>query len=106
MNHTIMPKANHAFDFRFCPKKAGQEKFAVTFQTQNNQYEQHKVALIGEGFAEAVTFEGLPNGREDLLMIGDCVIGKAKAVKFQLVNTGDKDLKYRWNSGAPDRDEF
>lgn len=31
MNHTIMPKANHAFDFRFCPKKASQEKFALTF---------------------------------------------------------------------------
>jgi len=39
-------------------------------------------------------------------MIGDCVIGKAKAVKFTIVNTGEKDLKYRWNAGAGDRDEF
>lgn len=41
-----------------------------------------------------------------MLLIGDCVIGKAKAVKFTLVNTGDKELKYRWNAGAADRDEF
>jgi len=39
MNHTIMQKANHAFDFRFSPKKVGSERFVVTFQTQNNQYE-------------------------------------------------------------------
>lgn len=48
----------------------------------------------------------MPNGREDQLVIGDCVIGKAKAVTFSLVNTGDKDLKYRLNAGAPERDEF
>lgn len=61
---------------------------------------------MGEGFAEAVTFEGLPNGREDLLLIGDCVIGKAKAVSFQICNTGEHDVKFKWSSGAPDREEF
>ena len=40
------------------------------------------------------------------MFIGDCVIGKARAVTFALVNSGDKDLKFRWNSGAPDREEF
>lgn len=80
MNHTIMSKANHAFDIKFSPRKVGNERFVLTFQTQNNQFEQHKVALVGEGFNEAVTFEGLPNGREDHLFIGDCIIEKAKAV--------------------------
>ena len=90
MNHTIMPKANHAFDFRFCPKKvAAMEKFALTFQTQNNPYEQHRVMLCGEGFNETVTFENLPHGREDSLQIGDCIIGKAKAVCFDLLNSGE-----------------
>lgn len=106
MNHTISSKQNHAFDFKFTPKKAGIEKFVMTFQTQNNPFEQHKVVLLGEGYAESVTFEQLPNGREDLLMIGDCVIGKAKAVNFTLVNTSDKDLKFRWSSGTPEREEF
>ena len=64
------------------------------------------MALVGEGFNEAVTFENLPNNREDLLQLGDCIIEKAKAVTFDLVNTGDKDLKYRWSAGAPDRTEF
>lgn len=62
--------------------------------------------MIGEGYAESVSFDQLPNGREDQLFIGDCVIGKARAVTFALVNSGDKDLKFRWNSGAPDREEF
>jgi len=60
--------------------------------------------LIGEGFEESVTFEGLPEGLEDELNVGDCVIGKAKAVTFQLVNNGEKDVKFRWNQG--DKDEF
>lgn len=40
------------------------------------------------------------------MTIGDCVVGKAKSVTFSLVNTGNQDLKFRWNSGAPERDEF
>lgn len=82
MNHTIMSKQSHAFDIKFCPKNAGIVKFVLTFQTQNNPFEQHKVVLVGEGYAESIAFENLPNGREDLLFIGDCVIGKAKAVSF------------------------
>ena len=54
----------------------------MTFSTMNNVYEQHKVMLIGEGFNESITFEGLPGDLEDELRIGDCVVGKAKAVTF------------------------
>ena len=62
--------------------------------------------LCGEGYNESVTFENLPQGREDSLVIGDCIIGKSKAVSFDLLNSGEQDIKFRWNSGAPDRDEF
>jgi len=65
----------------------------------HNVYEQHKVLLCGEGFNENITFEALPNNMEDELLIGDCVIGKAKAVTFQIVNSGDSDIKFRWNQG-------
>lgn len=62
--------------------KAAPEKFLLTFSTLNNLFEQHKVLLTGEGFNENIIFESLPNGLEDDLQIGDCVIGKAKAVTF------------------------
>jgi hypothetical protein len=54
----------------------------LNFSTLNNLFEQHKVLLQGEGFNESIIFEGLPNGSEDELHIGDCVIGKARAVQF------------------------
>ena len=38
--------------------------------------------LMGEGFNESITFEGLPEDMEDELLIGDCIIGKAKAATF------------------------
>ena len=82
MNQTIPQKSYHTFDIRFKPNKIAEEKFALTFSTMNNVYEQHKVMLIGEGFSESITFEGLPDDLEDELRIGDCVVGRAKAVSF------------------------
>lgn len=73
------------------------EKFLLTFNTLHNPYEQHKVLLIGEGYTENVTFEGLPQNLEDELLIGDCIVGKAKTVSFYLVNNGDSNVKFRWN---------
>ena len=86
MSHTIMSKSHHHFDIRFAPKVVQAQKFILTFQTQNNMYECHKVALIGEGYAEPLTFEDLPLGKEDELRIGDCVVDKPKAVSFKMVN--------------------
>lgn len=97
MSHTITQKNHHSFDIKFCPANMQLEKFLLTFQTLNNVFEQHKVMLVGEGFSESITFENLPENSEDELKIGDCVIGKAKAVSFSLVNAGDKDIKFRWN---------
>ena len=82
MNQTIGPKSYHAFDIRFKPAAAQLEKFLLTFSTMNNVFEQHKVMLVGEGFSESITFEGLPEDMEDELLIGDCIIGKAKAATF------------------------
>lgn len=86
------------------PKAATTEKFLLTFNTQHNPFEQHKVLIIGEGYMENVTFEGLPENLEDELVIGDCIVNKAKSVTFSLVNSGDRTVKFRWNQG--DRDEF
>lgn len=82
MNQMITQKSYHAFDIRFKPTASVQEKFLLTFSTLNNVFEQHKVMLMGEGFNESITFEGLPEDMEDELLIGDCVIGKAKAATF------------------------
>lgn len=49
------------------------------------------------GFADNVTFEGLPNNKEDELIIGDSIVNKAKAVTFFIVNNSDKTVRFRWN---------
>jgi len=82
MNQMITQKSYHAFDIRFKPTATQVEKFLLTFSTMNNVFEQHKVWLVGEGFNESITFEGLPEDMEDELLIGDCIIGKAKAATF------------------------
>jgi hypothetical protein len=67
LNHTITPKSYHGFDIKFIPRAAQAEKFLLTFNTLHNPYEQHKVLLVGEGYVENVTFEGLPENQEDEL---------------------------------------
>ena len=97
LNHTITPKTYQAFDIRFSPKTSSVEKFLLTFNTLHNPFEQHKVMIIGEGYQENVTFEGLPENMEDELLLGDCIVNKAKSATFYLVNNGDKAVKFRWN---------
>jgi hypothetical protein len=41
---------------------------------------------------------------DDELRIGDCVVGKPKAVSFQLVNNGDRAVRFNWNLG--EKEEF
>jgi hypothetical protein len=55
------------------------------------------VLIIGEGYTENVTFEGLPENLEDELLIGDCIVNKAKSATLYLVNNGEKTVKFRWN---------
>lgn len=39
-------------------------------------------------------------------MIGDCIVGKAKSATFQLVNNGDKTVKFKWNQGEKEEFKF
>jgi len=76
----------------------------LTFNTLHNPYEQHKVVVIGEGYSESITFEGLPQDMEDELIIGDAVVNKNKTSSFTLMNSSDHVMKFNWNQG--DKDEF
>jgi hypothetical protein len=99
LTHTLTPKTYHGFDIRFCPQEPGVQKYLLTFNTAHNPYEQHKVMIVGEGYAETVTFEGLPKELEDELQLGDSIVGRAKAEVFSLVNNGDKTIRFSWNTG-------
>lgn len=68
-----------------------------------NPYEQHKVLLVGEGYSEYVTFEGLPN---DELRLGDCIINKAKQATFQIANNGEKPIRFAWGAGSVEGFKF
>lgn len=50
LNHTITPKSYQSFDIKFTPKGPNVEKFLLTFNTQHNPFEQHKVLIVGEGY--------------------------------------------------------
>ncbi len=61
---TIQPKTYQAFEIKFEPKAASQEKAIVQYKTLHNPYETPRVMLIGEGFFEPTSFEDLYNDNE------------------------------------------
>jgi hypothetical protein len=61
---TIQPKNYLAFDIKFEPKNPGIEKAFIQYKTFHNPYEAPKLALVGEGFIEPISFENLMNDNE------------------------------------------
>lgn len=61
---TIQPKNYQSFEIKFEPKNAGVEKAFIQYKTLHNPYEAPKLALVGEGFIEPVSFENLINDIE------------------------------------------
>jgi hydrocephalus-inducing protein len=51
-----------------------------------NPYENSKIHIIGEGFYEDITFEGLPKDLEDEIDLGDCIINLEKRITFNIRN--------------------
>ena len=102
-NATIMSKSYQSFDIQFEPKEPVQEKYVLNFNTLHNPYECHKVQIMGEGYIEHLTFEGLPNGLEDELVFGDCIVNKQKSISFTMNNNSDSIVKFKW---IIDKEEF
>ena len=50
--------------------------------------------IVGEGYTENLTFEGLPDNLEDELRIGDAIVGKQRSVHFQMVNNSASPLRF------------
>lgn len=51
-----------------------------------NPYESSKIMIVGEGFFEDVTFEGLPKDLEDEIDLGDCIVNLEKRITFNIRN--------------------
>ena len=94
LNATVMPKNYQMFDIKFEPREPGAAKYELTFNTLHNPYECHKVIIVGEGYTENLTFEGLPDNLEDELRIGDAIVGKQRSVHFQMVNNSASPLRF------------
>lgn len=72
--HSMTPKTYQQFNVQFQPSKAGDQTWIIEYGTQLNPYEQGRMMIMGEGFYEDITFEGLPNGLEEEVNLGDCIL--------------------------------
>ena len=90
---TIQPKKYQAFDVKFIPHHEKIEKAVIQYQTMFNPYEKPKLNILGEGYFEPVSIEGLINDTE--LKFGDVCVGTEKNLTLTLINNSDNH--YRFN---------
>ena len=90
---TIQPKKYQAFNIKFLPLYEKVEKAVLQYKTMFNPYENPKLNIIGEGFFEPVSMEGLNKDIE--LNFGDVCINGSKELVFTLINHSDNH--YRFN---------
>ena len=101
MSATLQPKEYYSCDIDFIPTKVEPIRYVMEFETLHNPFERHKVVIQGEGYQEIVTFENLPEEKEDELRFGDAIVKKPKNVNFNMVNTSDKPIRFEWNVSEP-----
>lgn len=106
ISFSLLPKTSQIFNVEFKPKSQGNKNWLVSMQTLNNPYEITKVAIVGEGFYEDVTFENLPEELEDEVNLGDCIIGIEKKLAFSIKNHSNNQIRFSWNTQGNDDFSF
>jgi hydrocephalus-inducing protein len=92
-SYTLTPKSVQSFQIEYCPNSVGESQWEIFFNTLLNPYEQTKVIIKGECFFEGITFENLPNDKDDQIMFGDVVAGASKKITFFIKNHTEKNMR-------------
>ena len=89
---TIQPKKYQAFNIKFTPLYEKTEKAVLQYKTMFNPYENPRLNIMGEGFFEPVSIEGLNNETE--LTFGDICVNESKELTFTLINNSDNHFRF------------
>ena len=49
-------------------------------------------------YQESIQFEKLPQGKEDEILFGDCIINKISKTRFELKNTSNDTIRFAWDN--------
>lgn len=66
----------------------------VFVDVQQNPFEKHRVAIVGECYMEALALEGLPQDCTDELRLPDLPLSQTGRTAFTLRNMSDKPYRY------------
>lgn len=65
----------------------------VIIEVQQNPFEKHRVAVMGECYTEALALEGLPQDSTDELRLPDLPLNQTGHTAFVLHNMSDKPYR-------------
>lgn len=75
------------------PPTNGMALMQVVIDVQQNPFEKHRVAVVGECYMEALTLEGLPQDSTDELRLPDLSLNQTGNTAFVLHNMSDKPYR-------------
>eukprot|EP00955_Chlamydomonas_euryale_P017652 188684-Chlamydomonas_euryale.AAC.1 len=94
---TTEPKRAQTFSVEFAPQCAGACEGVVNVKVFKNPFEDYRVACIGEGYQDDVTFEKLPGDSADELRLADCPVGVPVSHVLVLHNHArGKAFRFAW----------
>ncbi|KAL0040642.1 hypothetical protein WJX79_000331 [Trebouxia sp. C0005] len=98
---TLASKQSHRIAVDFTATVVKQHAHEVVIDVQQNPFEKHRVAVVGECYMEALTLEGLPQDSTDELRLPDLSLNQTGRTAFVLHNMSDKPYRFEWAALAP-----
>ena len=94
---TLAPGVVERYSVFFQPAEIGEFTGKLIMSLQDNHYEDTVITLIGEGFEDAVAFEGVDEHTENRLTVGDCFVGEPRRKSFSVRSFAATWIRFRWN---------
>lgn len=93
---TLEPGQRASLQVTFNPLEIKDYSQDLTMVVRHNHFDDQKILLVGQGYMEDITFEGLPSGSSSEIEFEDGPVGTARTLAFVMKNRADKHWRFAW----------
>ncbi|XJO77830.1 hypothetical protein BDV3_002359 [Batrachochytrium dendrobatidis] len=84
--HHLKPQEQRTVEVKCRPMSVKKFEGELRLKIMDNTFEDSSLQLVGEGYLDDLTFEGLSDDSENEIIFGDCFIDECKQKSFKLRN--------------------
>jgi hypothetical protein len=92
----VKPQEIRKIDIKCTMREARQIEGELRLSVVDNRFEDTLIQLVGEGFMEDLTIEGLKEDAFNLISLGDCFVEETKQFAFGVRNHSNEYMRVTW----------